>query len=85
MKHSALTNPVSCISNSGFNDLKESPHCHNLITPFRDPIFDNYDKRLTFFHRDKRITYLKKKEQYLIPDATRSVLSKVAILEIHIG
>lgn len=61
VKHSALTNPVNCISNSGFNDLKESPHCHNLITPFRDPIFDNYEKRLKFFHKDKWITYLKKK------------------------
>lgn len=30
-------------------------------------------------------SYIYKKILYLVPDATRSVLSKVAILEIHIG
>lgn len=45
VKVSAFIKPVSLISNNKFKDLKPWPHCHNLITPFRDPKNHNIKKR----------------------------------------
>lgn len=75
-------NPINWISKSGFNDLKESLHCHNLIMPFRDPAI-NVIKIIIVFNTNKSYNIFR--GTHLIPDATRSVLSNVAILEIHIG
>lgn len=43
VKVSAFMKPVSLISNNKFKDLKSWPHCHNLMTPFRDP--KNHSKK----------------------------------------
>lgn len=37
VKVSAFMKPVTLISNNKFKDLKSWPHCHNFITPFREP------------------------------------------------
>lgn len=78
--------PVSLTSNNKFKDLKFSPHCHNLIVPFRDPRNHNW-----LIPKEKKYTIdNKRKDKDIIwydntPDATKSVFNNVAILEIHIG